>query len=212
MSDAPAPEEEGEKPAKKKLAGKQLILFIVLPAILLLAAGGGAAWFFIFNKKPAAEAHGAEKGDHGKEKDKKDEKGGHGDKKDEKKDDKKGEHGGSGGEADPNGIKVSEGPHGEQFLTLPDLLVNITTADQRPAYLKLRLTLQVKDVETAEAITPVLPRIKDQYTGFLRELRMEDISGSAGYTRLQLELLKRVNLAVAPAQVDAVLIEEMLVQ
>jgi flagellar FliL protein len=41
---------------------------------------------------------------------------------------------------------------------------------------------------------------------------MEDIAGSAGYSRLQLELLKRVNLAIAPAQVDAVLIEEMLVQ
>jgi flagellar FliL protein len=196
---------EGEEGAggKKKLAGKQLILFIVLPAILLLGGGGAAAYFLVFAKKPAAvaDAHGEK----GKEEDK------------EKKDEKKKEKGheskdGKGGEKKEGGIKLAEGPNGEGFVTLPDLIVNIATADSRPAYLKLRLTLQTKDMEIAETIEPLLPRILDQYTGFLRELRMEDIAGSAGYSRLQLELLKRVNLAIAPAQVDAVLIEEMLVQ
>jgi len=199
---------EGEEGAggKKKLAGKQLILFIVLPAILLLGGGGAAAYFLVFAKKPAAvaDAHGEK----GKEEDKK--------KKDEKKkdkghDSKEGKEG-KGGEKKEGGIKLAEGPNGEGFVTLPDLIVNIATADSRPAYLKLRLTLQAKDMETAATIEPLLPRILDQYTGFLRELRMEDIAGSAGYSRLQLELLKRVNLAIAPAQVDAVLIEEMLVQ
>ena len=196
---------EGEEGAggKKKLAGKQLILFIVLPAILLLGGGGAAAYFLVFAKKPAAVADA--KGEKGKEEDKK--------KKDVKKKEK-GKEGkeGKGGDKKEGGIKLAEGPNGEGFVTLPDLIVNIATADSRPAYLKLRLTLQTKDMETAATIEPLLPRILDQYTGFLRELRMEDIAGSAGYSRLQLELLKRVNLAIAPAQVDAVLIEEMLVQ
>ena len=211
--------EAGAAPAKKKLAGKTLILFIVLPAILLLGGGGAAAYFLVFKKKP--EAH-AEKDAHGKDA-KDDKKDAHGkdDKKDDKKDshgkdakkDEKGEKGGHGGGDDKeSGIKVTEGPNGEAFMTLPDILVNITTADNRPVFLKLRITLQTKDAEVAEALKPALPRIKDQYTGFLRELRMEDLAGSAGYSRLQLELLKRVNLAVAPAQVDAVLIEEMLIQ
>jgi flagellar FliL protein len=43
-------------------------------------------------------------------------------------------------------------------------------------------------------------------------LRTDDLSGSAGAYRLRLELLRRVNLANAPAQVNAELIEEMLVQ
>jgi flagellar protein FliL len=207
---APAPAADGAEgegaPAKKKLAGKQLILFIVLPAVLLLGGGGAAAYFLVFAKKPPA-AEGAEhasKDGHGDEK-KKDEK-----KKDDKKKDKKGDKGGEKKDGE-GGMKMAEGPNGEAFLTLPDILVNVATADSRPAFLKLRLTLQVKDAETAEAISPALPRILDQYTGFLREMRMEDVAGSAGYTRLQLELLKRVNLAVAPAQVDAVLVEEMLV-
>ena len=202
--------EGGAKP-KKKLAGKQLILFIVLPAILLLGGGGAAAYFFVFKKKPEAhadakggkDAHGKDKKDeHGKkdEKGKKDD--GHG-----KKEEKKGETKDGKGE-----MKLAEGPNGEAFLTLPDMLVNITAAGDRPQYLKLRVTLQAKDAEVAEAIKPALPRILDQFTGFLRELRTDEVSGSAGYARLQLELLKRVNLAVAPAQVDAVMIEEMLVQ
>lgn len=203
--------EGGAKP-KKKLAGKQLILFIVLPAILLLGGGGAAAYFLVFKKKPEAhadakggkDAHGKEKKDdgHGKkdEKGKKDD--GHG-----KKEEKKGESKDGKGE-----MKLAEGPNGEAFLTLPDMLVNITSSGDRPQYLKLRVTLQAKDAEVAEAIKPALPKILDQFTGFLRELRTDEVSGSAGYARLQLELLKRVNLAVAPAQVDAVMIEEMLVQ
>ncbi len=218
MADAKPETEAGAEgaPKKKKLAGKTLILFVVLPAILLLGGGGAAAYFLIFKKKP--EAH-APKDEHGKEaakdehgKDAKKEEHGKDAKKDGKKEEK-GEHGGAaGGEDKESGIKMSSGPNGEEFMTLPDLVVNITTGDDRPRFLKLRITLQTKDAEVAEAIKPALPRIKDQFTGFLRELRTEDLAGSQGYSRLQIELLKRVNLVVAPAQVDAVLIEEMIVQ
>lgn len=205
--DAPegeAPEGEGVEaeegaPAKKKLAGKTLILFVVLPALLLLGAGGGAAFFLM---KPKAEVH-ADAGDaHGKEKKKKD---GHGKAKD------KDGHGGKGGEADPNAPVVTEGD-GVYYVSLPQLLVNFSTNDGQPAYLKLKVTLEAPDEEVAYAVEPELPRIMDQFQGFLRELRMDDISGSAGTARLRLELLRRVNLAIAPAQMNAVLIEEMLVQ
>ena len=192
---------EGEEgaPAKKKLAGKTLILFVVLPALLLLGAGGGAAFFLM---KPKAEVH-ADAGDaHGKEKKKKD---AHGKAKD------KGGHGGKGGEADPNAPVVTEGD-GVYYVSLPQLLVNFSTNDGQPAYLKLKVTLEAPDEEVAYAVEPELPRIMDQFQGFLRELRMDDISGSAGTARLRLELLRRVNLAIAPAQMNAVLIEEMLVQ
>jgi flagellar protein FliL len=189
--------EGGEAAPKKKLAGKTLILFIVLPALLLLGAGGGAAFFLL---KPKAEVH-AEAGDHGKEKKKKDK--GHG--KEKKKD------GHGGGAADANAPTITEGD-GVYYVALPQMLINFSTDDGRPAYLKLRVTLEAPDEEVAYAVEPELPRIMDQFQGFLRELRMDDISGSAGTTRLRLELLRRVNLAIAPAQMNAVLIEEMLVQ
>lgn len=182
--------EDGEAAPKKKLAGKTLVLFIVLPALLLLGAGGGAAFFLL---KPGAEQH-ADASDHAKGKAKKK---AHGKEKE--------------GKADANVPVVTEGD-GVYYVKLPQMLINFSTDDGRPAFLKLKLTLEAPDEDVAYAVEPELPRIMDQYQGFLRELRMDDISGSAGTARLRLELLRRVNLAIAPAQMNAVLIEEMLVQ
>jgi flagellar FliL protein len=194
----PAPAEgevgEGEAPAKKKMSGKTLILFIVLPAILVLGGGGAAAFLLL---SPGGEQHGeAQAGGHGKAKGG----GGHGDEA-------------ALGEATPgpNGTMIT---HGEDvvFVALPEMIVNIVGPEGRPAYLKLRLTLEAPDDETVAAITEHVPRVSDQFNGFLRELRTEDVAGSAGAYRLRLELLRRVNLVIAPRQINAVLIEEMLVQ
>ena len=204
--DEATPEAEGEKPEgaegaegeegapkKKKLSGKQLILFIVLPAVLVLGGGGAAAYLLLF-KGGGAEQHAAADsgGGHGKAK------GGHGEEAAE-------------GVPGPNGTTITHG-EGVIFVALPELLVNITGADGRPAYLKLKLTLEAPDQAAVDALTPAVPRVNDQFNGFLRELRTDDLTGSAGAYRLRLELLRRVNLVVAPSQINAVLIEEMLVQ
>lgn len=183
---------EGEGAPKKKMSGKKLVLFIILPAVLVLGGGGAAAYMLLFK---GGEQHAeAEAGDHGKAK------GGHG-----------GE--GEAGEAvpGPNGTMIT---HGEDvvFVQLPEMLVNITGPDGRPAYLKLKLTLEAPDDATVTALTEHVPRVSDQFNGFLRELRTDDLAGSAGAYRLRLELLRRVNLTIAPMQINAVLIEEMLVQ
>ena len=47
---------------------------------------------------------------------------------------------------------------------------------------------------------------------FMRELRAGDLSGSAGLFRLKEELTRRVNVAVAPQQVSAVLFKEIVIQ
>jgi flagellar protein FliL len=183
---------EADAKAKKKLSGKKLILFIVLPAILVLGAGGGAAYMLLF-KGGGAEQH-AEAGDHGKAKG-----GGHG------------EEAAVEPVPGPNGTMIMQG-EGVVFVSMPELLVNITGADGRPAFLKLKLTVEAPDDEAVAALTAQVPRVSDQFNGFLREMRTDDLSGSAGAYRLRLELLRRVNLTIAPSQVNAVLIEEMLVQ
>jgi flagellar FliL protein len=98
------------------------------------------------------------------------------------------------------------------FLDIPDIIVNIQTPDSTPAYLKLSVSLELDKVEEKAAIEPVMPRIIDQFQGYLRELRVEDIRGSAGVMRLKEELLRRVNLAAAPTPVREVLLKEMIVQ
>lgn len=187
---------EGEAPVKKKLSGKTLILFIVLPAVLVLG-GGGAAAYMLFFKGGGAEQHAEAEAGHEKA---------------------KGGGGGHGGEGEageptpgPNGTMITYG-EGVTFVSIPEMLVNITGPDGRPAYLKLRLTMEAPDEAAVTALTEHVPRVIDQFNSFLRELRTEDLAGSAGAYRLRLELLRRVNLAIAPAQISAVLIEEMLVQ
>ena len=58
----------------------------------------------------------------------------------------------------------------------------------------------------------MLPRIVDNFQVYLRELRLDDLRGSAGVYRLREELLARVNTAVRPAKIKDVLFKEMLVQ
>ena len=190
---------DGEGEGGKKKLPLKLMLMIGVPALVLLI-GGGAAAFFLLKPKPDAEAEA------GKEKDKKDK-----DKKKEK--DKKGKGKDAKGKDEKGGPVIKEGPDGVMFYTLPDILVNIQSNDGRPTYLKLRLTLEAPSQDTLDIMEPLMPRVTDMFTSFLRELRTDDLTGSEGSMRLRLELLRRVNLALAPqAKVNAVLIEEMLVQ
>jgi flagellar FliL protein len=106
---------------------------------------------------------------------------------------------------------IKEGPDGVVFYTLPDIVVNMQAADGRSTFLKLKLTFELPDEETAENLTPNLPRLQDMFQTFLRELRPEDLNGSQGSYQLRAELLRRVNLVAAPSKVNAVLIEEMLI-
>ena len=196
VTDGETVDGEAAAPKKKKLP----LLFIVVPAALVVLGGGGGAAFFLM--QPKAEA--AESGGHGAEK-----KGGHA-KKAEKKGG--GGHGAAaGGEANPALGAITEGPDGVTFYTLPDMVVNIQSADGRPSHLKLKLTLEMHDYALAEHLQAELPRMNDMFQGFLRELRPEDLAGSAGSFQLRAEILRRVNLIAAPGKVDAVLIEEMLV-
>lgn len=100
------------------------------------------------------------------------------------------------------------------FVDLPDVLVNLSNAsgDQRTHYLKAKIVLEVTDQKIAEEIKPVMPRVMDAFQTYLREMRASDLEGSAGLYRLRDELTRRVNLAVAPSKINAVLFKEMVVQ
>src|SRR5579871_1485075 len=116
--------------------------------------------------------------------------------------------------ADAKSVKTEDKlpPAQAAFLDIPDIIVNIQTPDSTPAYLKLSVSLELDKMEEKATIEPVMPRIIDQFQGYLRELRVEDIRGSAGVMRLKEELLRRVNLAAAPTPVREVLLKEMIVQ
>src|SRR5216683_2220601 len=99
------------------------------------------------------------------------------------------------------------------FVDVPDMLVNLVGAPgERVQYLKVKIVLEVKEEKQVETIKPSLPRVTDLFQTYLRELRPSDLNGSAGLFRLKEELTKRVNSAVSPNQVSAVLFKEVLVQ
>lgn len=187
--------EDGAAGGKKKLPMKMLV--IAGAAAVLVLGGGGAGAFIFLKPKPAAEA-----GEHG---------GGEHAKPAKKPKKKEGGHGGSGDKPEAGAPTIKEGPDGVVFYTLPDIVVNMQTADGKATFLKLKLTFELPNEEVAEVLNPNMPRLQDMFQTFLRELRPEDLQGSQGSYQLRMEILRRVNLVVAPTKINAVLIEEMLI-
>ena len=104
-------------------------------------------------------------------------------------------------------------PKPPSFVEVPDMMINLVGAPgERVLYLKVKLVLEVKEEKQVEAIKPSMPRLTDIFQSYLRELRPTDLNGSAGLFRLKEELTKRVNVALAPNQVNAVLFKEVVVQ
>lgn len=98
------------------------------------------------------------------------------------------------------------------YYELPQMLVNLNSPGRRSNFLKIIVSLELTDADDIEKLESSMPRIVDNFQVYLRELRVEDLRGSAGIYRLREELLFRVNAAVRPARVTDVLFKEMLVQ
>lgn len=113
-----------------------------------------------------------------------------------------------GGEGGEGGAPVST----SQFLEIPDLLVNLASTGGPARFLKLKVKLEVSSPEDLAKLEAVAPRVVDQFQTFLREMRVQDLRGSAGIYRLRQELMYRVNLAAQPVKVKDVLFQEILIQ
>lgn len=106
----------------------------------------------------------------------------------------------------------AEPPKQAVYIEMPDMLVNLRSTGKQPSYLKLAVSLELDDPLIVAEVEKVKPRIIDRFQVYLRELRAEDISGSAGVYRLKEELLARINSAIEPHEVKDVLFREMLIQ
>jgi flagellar FliL protein len=98
------------------------------------------------------------------------------------------------------------------FHELPDITVNLAGSPGRPLYMRVKVVIEVPDPPTLEALKPALPRVIDSLQVHMREMRQTDLEGSAGIYRLREELTRRVNVAIAPARINAVLFKEIVVQ
>lgn len=178
---------EGEEAVpKKKLSPKLIALFAGAPVLAIAVVVGLLFAFGVIGGKPHDEA--AAEGEHGQE--------------------ASAEHGKEKGKG-----KGKEGaPDEVVFLDIPEIIANLNVEGGRTAFLKLTVSLELDKSVKLETVQPLMPRVIDQFQVYLRELRLEDLSGSAGMFRLKEELLRRVNLAVRPVEVRDVLFKEMIVQ
>jgi len=98
------------------------------------------------------------------------------------------------------------------FFPLGDILVNLSGSGRRPNFLKIKISLELSSEKDVASLESLRPRIIDHFQIYLRELRIEDLKGSAGLYRLREELLLRVSEVVKPIRVRNVLFQEILVQ
>lgn len=180
-------EGEGEDYDGEEGEGGSKKLVLIIAGVVILLLGGGAAAYFT----------GMLDGVLG------------GSKTEESKD---GEDGDEYASEDGHGDEKGKGLKKGKFLEIPTILVNLSTEDGTPRYLRLTVQLEVESSEDLSAVEAVVPRVVDQFQTYLRELRVKDLRGSAGIYRLQTELLWRVNQAASPVKVKDVLFQEILIQ
>ncbi len=174
--------QEAPAPNKKK----KLIIIGAATAVALALGGGGAAFFMGGKSTAKTEAHGEEAAAADE---------GHGE-----------------GDA-----KEGEGGHGEgegkgKFVDVPTVSVNLRSPDGSPRFLKLHLMLVPGPKTTDAALKDKLPMVLDAYQPFLRELRPEDLGGSAAVFRLKEELMVRATRVLGPGMVKEVLIQDLIQQ
>ncbi len=188
-------EEGGEAVVKPKLGLVKLGLFIGLPAIILLLAGVAGFMMFAGGGEEAAQV--AVLDEHGEP--------------------ALDDHGQPLMAAAP---AAAEPEHAAQAYYFPlrnadgaedPIITNIRSTDGRPVTVMLKVTLESSNPEFGQIIDAHIDPIMDQFIMFLRELREDDLIGSAGMQRVRLELLRRVNLAIEPEHADAVLIQEFMI-
>ncbi|ACB22831.1 flagellar FliL protein [Methylobacterium sp. PvP062] len=174
--------EEGETGAEGAPKGKKKLMIMVAVAVLVVG-GAGAGAFVMMGRGDSKQA--AQGGDHG---------GGHG-----------------GGDA------KGAGPEGKKpvvFVDVREMLLNLSPElpQDKGRFAKVRISLELKDAKVEEEVRPLMPRVEDALQVYMRELRASDITNSVGLFRLREELLRRVNIALYPAKVDAVLFKDVIVQ
>ena len=102
--------------------------------------------------------------------------------------------------------------HVPVFVELPEMVANLNAPGRRASFVKIQARVELAKAEDQAVFTAAQPRVIDLFQTYLREMRPEELRGSAGTYRLREELITRANIAVAPARIVDVLFTELLVQ
>jgi flagellar FliL protein len=98
------------------------------------------------------------------------------------------------------------------FVDLPEIISNLNAPGRRASFVRLRARIEISRAEDVAAVNAAMPRLVDLFATYLREVRPEELRGSAGSHRLREELIARASIAASPARVTDLLFVEILVQ
>lgn len=98
------------------------------------------------------------------------------------------------------------------YVPAPEMIVNLRTPDGQSAFLKINFAIAAHDEAAGEMLKERMPEIRDALQPFLRELRPEDLAGSAGVFRIKEEMTRRVKDRVGADKIDDILIQDMIQQ
>lgn len=107
---------------------------------------------------------------------------------------------------------AAKAPAAPVFLDLPDIVANLNAGPRRAAFIKLKAKLELARPEDQAVVQAAMPRVLDLFQTYLREMRPDELRGTAGTYRLREELVARSSIAAQPAHVLNVLFTELLVQ
>ncbi len=76
-------------------------------------------------------------------------------------------------------------PAAPVYVDLPELITNLNGNPQRPNYVKMTVRLEVARQEDVERVKAAMPRLQDLFLTYIREMRPQELRGSAGTYRLR---------------------------
>ena len=109
-----------------------------------------------------------------------------------------------GGSGEDEGITV--------LYDLPEFSATLHNDGVDKQALRLRLNLELSNVEDIKTIELLAPKINDVVLTHIIELSPKEVEGSTGLYWLKEELLYRLNLAVAPIKIQRLNIKSLEIQ
>lgn len=113
-------------------------------------------------------------------------------------------------EAEAGGGEASGGK--DAYVDVPAFMVNLRSPDGQARFLKLHFMIVPADGVAPDTLKEKLPLVMDSFQPFLRELRPEDLAGSAAVFRIKEEMMVRATATLGDGQVKDILIQDLVQQ
>lgn len=98
------------------------------------------------------------------------------------------------------------------YIDLEDFIVNLVSSSSQPRFLKLTVSVEVGTEIDKNQVIANMPKIRDTFQVYLRQLKPDDLQGSQSLFRLKEELLFRLNKTLYPVVLKDIFFNEVIVQ